>query len=156
MYKRQYIGTSKGSIVISILLGIVLFLAVIIGATYGVTRLVVRQPITFKKVLSDYVLINSVTVAVLLISIILFFAHSYRFASTVFILSILLLVVSGVYLIAKYSANHDTRLSSFYGIIIFSVVVFLFISIFGESFFNQIFGNLIDRLGDIFEGGMNY
>ncbi len=151
-----YIGTSKGSIVISILLGIVLFLAVIIGATYGVTRLVVRQPITFKKVLSDYVLINSVTVAVLLISIILFFAHSYRFASTVFILSILLLVVSGVYLIAKYSANHDTRLSSFYGIIIFSVVVFLFISIFGESFFNQIFGNLIDRLGDIFEGGMNY
>lgn len=66
-----YIGTSKGSIVISILLGL-FSLAVIIGATYGVTRLVVRQPITFKKVLSDYVLINSVTVAVLLISIILF------------------------------------------------------------------------------------
>ena len=31
------------------MLGVILFLAVIVGATYGISRLVVRQPITFKK-----------------------------------------------------------------------------------------------------------
>lgn len=132
-----YIGTSKGTIILSSLVGIVFFLAILVGATYLITRIVVRQPLSFKKVLSDYVLINSVSVAVMMISIIL-------------------LVVSGVYLIAKYSTTHDTRISSFYGVVIFIIITFIIVSIFGESFFNQIFGNLIDRLSDIFDGGMNY
>ncbi|MFF5514326.1 DUF2116 family Zn-ribbon domain-containing protein [Staphylococcus capitis] len=151
-----YIGTSKGTIILSSLIGIVFFLAILVGATYLITRIVVRQPISFKKVLSDYVLINSVSIAIMLISIVLYILHSYRFASFVFILSIILLIVSGVYLIAKYSATHETRISSFYGVIIFIFITFIFVSIFGESFFNQIFGNMIDRLGEIFDGGMNY
>ena len=53
-------------------------------------------------------------------------------------LSILLIVVSGVYMIAKYSANHHTRFL-FYGVIIYIIVFFLFVTIFGESLFNQIF-----------------
>ena len=151
-----YIGTSKGTIILSSLVGIVFFLAILVGATYLITRIVVRQPISFKKVLSDYVLINSVSVAVMMISIILYILHSYRFASIMLMLSIILLVVSGVYLIAKYSTTHDTRISSFYGVVIFIIITFIFVSIFGESFFNQIFGNLIDRLSDIFDGGMDY
>ena len=31
------------------MLGVILFLAVIVGATYGISRLVVRKPITFKS-----------------------------------------------------------------------------------------------------------
>ncbi|MEJ7356079.1 zinc ribbon domain-containing protein, partial [Staphylococcus haemolyticus] len=49
-------GTTRGSLVTSIIFGIILFLVVIVGAIFGLTRLVVRQPIAFKKVLSDYVL----------------------------------------------------------------------------------------------------
>lgn len=148
--------TPKSQIIFSVVLGIILFLAVIVGATYGITRLVVRQPITFKKVLSDFVLINSVSVAVLLIALILMFANSFSFGGALFILSILLIVVSGVYMIAKYSANHHTRFSSFYGVIIYIIVFFLFVIIFGESLFNQIFGNLISEFNNLFDGSSIY
>lgn len=148
--------TPKSQIIFSVVLGIILFLAVIVGATYGITRLVVRQPITFKKVLSDFVLINSVSVTVLLIALILMFANSFSFGGALFILSILLIVVSGVYMIAKYSANHHTRFSSFYGVIIYIIVFFLFVTIFGESLFNQIFGNLISEFNNLFDGSSIY
>ncbi|MCH4476640.1 zinc-ribbon domain-containing protein [Staphylococcus haemolyticus] len=148
--------TPKSQIIFSVVLGIILFLAVIVGATYGITHLVVRQPITFKKVLSDFVLINSVSVAVLLIALILMFANSFSFGGALFILSILLIVVSGVYMIAKYSANHHTRFSSFYGVIIYIIVFFLFVIIFGESLFNQIFGNLISEFNNLFDGSSIY
>ncbi|QUX19920.1 zinc-ribbon domain-containing protein [Staphylococcus haemolyticus] len=148
--------TPKSQIIFSVVLGIILFLAVIVGATYGITRLVVRQPITFKKVLSDFVLVNSVSVAVLLIALILMFANSFSFGGALFILSILLIVVSGVYMIAKYSANHHTRFSSFYGVIIYIIVFFLFVTIFGESLFNQIFGNLISEFNNLFDGSSIY
>ncbi|MCI2774106.1 orai family protein [Staphylococcus petrasii] len=147
------LGTSKGSFVSSLVLGIILFLAVIVGATYAITRLVVKQPISFRKVLSDYVLINSVTVALLVVVFILFMVNSYSFGTGVFMLSLFLFVISGVYMIAKYSAQYDTKFSSFYGIILFLIIIFLFTSIFGESLFNQLFRNLLERLGDIFDGG---
>ena len=118
----SYIGTSKSSVIISIIVGIILFLAIIIGATYAMTRLVVRQPITFKKVLSDFVLINSVSVAILVLSIILMLANAYRFGASVTLLSLLLFIISGIYMMAKYSKNNDTRISSFYGVIIYIII----------------------------------
>lgn len=144
----SYIGTSKSSVIISIIVGIILFLAIIIGATYAMTRLVVRQPITFKKVLSDFVLINSVSVAILVLSIILMLANAYRFGASVTLLSLLLFIISGIYMMAKYSTNNDTRISSFYGMIIYIIIIFLFISIFGESLFNQIFDNLLEHMSN--------
>ncbi|OMG43477.1 hypothetical protein BK140_42585, partial [Paenibacillus macerans] len=69
--------------VTSIIFGIILFLVVIVGAIFGLTRLVVRQPIAFKKVLSDYVLINSVSLAILIISVILILAESYSFGGSI-------------------------------------------------------------------------
>ena len=89
--------------------------------------------------------------AVLLIALILMFANSFSFGGALFMLSILL-IVSGVYMIAKYSANHHTRFSSFYGVIIYIIVFFLFVTIFGESLFNQIFGNLISEFNNLFDG----
>lgn len=149
-------ATPKSTIISSVIIGIIIFLAVIMGATYGITRLVVRQPISFKKVLSDFVLINSVSVAVLAIGLILMFANAYGFGGALFMLSFLLIVVSGVYMIAKYSTNHDTRISSFYGVIFYIIILFLFTIIFGESLFNQIFGNLLNEFNNvfnIFDGG---
>ncbi|MBM0810349.1 zinc-ribbon domain-containing protein [Staphylococcus epidermidis] len=146
-------GTTRGSLVTSIIFGIILFLVVIVGAIFGLTRLVVRQPIAFKKVLSDYVLINSVSLAILIISVILILAESYSFGGSIALLSLLLFIASGIYLIAKYSTGNQTRISSYYGVIIYIIIFFLFIRIFGEAFFHQIFGYFIEELGDLFEGG---
>lgn len=152
----------KGSIIMSMIIGMILFLAVIVGATFAITRLVVRQSISFRKVLSDYVLINSVSVALLLISFVLLTANSYVFSTSVFVLSILLFVISGIYMIAKYSVNSDVRFSSFYGVIIYIIIIFLFISIFGESFLHQIINQFTQNIGDFLDndffngGGYSY
>ena len=152
----------KGSIILSMITGMILFLAVGVGATFAITRLVVKQPLSFRKVLSDYVLINSVSVALLFISFLLFIANSYVFSGSIFILSTLLFLVSGIYMIAKYSANSDTRFSSFYGVIIYMIIIFLFISIFGESFLHQMINQFTQNIGNLFDsdffdgGGYSY
>lgn len=147
--------TSESKIVFSIIISLIILLAAIVGTIFGMTRLVVVQAIPFKKVLSDFILINSVTVAMLLVSIILLVMEAYTFGMVVLMLSFVILVASGVYLIAKYSGINFTRFSSFYGIVIYLIVIFILMRIFGEvtlssilqsfdetrdSFFNNLFG----------------
>lgn len=147
--------TSESKIVFSIIISLIILLAAIVGTIFGMTRLVVVQAISFKKVFSDFILINSVTVAMLLVSIILLVMEAYTFGMVVLMLSFVILVASGVYLIAKYSGINFTRFSSFYGIVIYLIVIFILMRIFGEvtlssilesfdetrdSFFNNLFG----------------
>lgn len=152
--------TSESKIVFSIIFSLIILLAAIVGATFAITRLVVVQAIPFKKVLSDFVFINSVTVATLLLSIILLIMEAYTFGTVVLILSFVILVTSGVYLIAKYSGINHTRFSSFYGIIIYLIVIFILMRIFGEVTFSSIlesFNETKDSLFDsLFGGGSTF
>lgn len=91
-------------------------------------------------------LINSVSLAILIISVILILAESYSFGGSIALLSLLLFIASGIYLIAKYSTGNQTRISSFYGVIIYIIILFLFIRILG-GIFHQIFGDFIEELG---------
>ncbi|MEV0573139.1 zinc ribbon domain-containing protein [Micrococcus luteus] len=147
----SYIGTSG-----DILIGITLSLVVLIGATFAMTRLVVKKPVIFQKVLSDYVLVNSVTVLILLVSIFLFKLGTYKFSISLFTLSLLLFIISGAYLIGKYSSNKEVRVSSFYGVIIYMVIVFIFISIFGQSLYEHILGPFIEGMFENFGEYSNY
>lgn len=152
--------TSEAKIVFSIIFSLIILLAAIVGATFGITRLVVVQAIPFKKVLSDFVFINSVTVATLLLSIILLIMEAYTFGTVILILSFVILVTSGVYLIAKYSGINHTRFSSFYGMIIYLIVIFILMRIFGEVTFSSIletFNETKDSLfNSLFGGGSTY
>lgn len=122
--------TSESKIVFSIIISLIILLAAIVGTIFGMTRLVVVQAIPFKKVFSDFILINSVTVAMLLVSIILLVMEAYTFGMVVLMLSFVILLASGVYLIAKYSGINFTRFSSFYGIVIYLIVIFILMRIF--------------------------
>lgn len=152
--------TSEAKIVFSIIFSLIILLVAIVGATFGITRLVVVQAIPFKKVLSDFVFINSVTVATLLLSIILLIMEAYTFGTVILILSFVILVTSGVYLIAKYSGINHTRFSSFYGMIIYLIVIFILMRIFGEVTFSSIletFNETKDSLfNSLFGGGSTY
>lgn len=152
--------TSEAKIVFSIIFSLIILLAAIVGATFGITRLVVVQAIPFKKVISDFVFINSVTVATLLLSIILLIMEAYTFGTVILILSFVILVASGVYLIAKYSGINHTRFSSFYGMIIYLIVIFILMRIFGEVTFSSIlesFNETKDSLfNSLFGGGSTY
>ena len=92
-------------------------------------------------------LINSVSLAILIISVILILAESYSFGGSIALLSLLLFIASGIYLIAKYSTGNQTRISSFYGVIIYIIILFLFIRILGRHFSIKYLVHFIEELG---------
>ena len=90
----------KEDILLRFVLSLAIILAIHIGITYAVVRLTVIPEIKFNKLLSDYVIINTFTVALLIFSGIIFALNSYKFAALIFIVSFdnnnLMTVVSGV------------------------------------------------------------
>ena len=63
---------SKSSIVFKFTVSLAIILAVHIGITYLVVRLTILPEVKFNKVFSDYILINTFTVALLILSAFLF------------------------------------------------------------------------------------
>ena len=77
---------SKSSIVFKFTVSLAIILAVHIGITYLVVRLTILPEVKFNKVFSDYILINTFTVALLILSAFLFALSSYKFASLIIII----------------------------------------------------------------------
>ena len=69
----------KEDILLRFVLSLAIILAIHIGITYAVVRLTVIPEIKFNKLLSDYVIINTFTVALLIFSGIIFALNSYKF-----------------------------------------------------------------------------
>lgn len=81
----------KEDILLRFILSLAIILAIHIGITYAVVRLTVIPEIKFNKLLSDYVIINTFTVALLIFSGIIFALNSYKFAALIFIVMYLFL-----------------------------------------------------------------
>ena len=81
----------KEDILLRFVLSLAIILAIHIGITYAVVRLTVIPEIKFNKLLSDYVIINTFTVALLIFSGIIFALNSYKFAALIFIVMYLFL-----------------------------------------------------------------
>ncbi|MDN8760562.1 zinc ribbon domain-containing protein, partial [Staphylococcus aureus] len=62
--------------VLTLLLALVFLLVV----TFGVIRLMIVERILFKKVLSDYIFINTLSVSVLFLGLVVFFLEFYIFS----------------------------------------------------------------------------
>lgn len=142
----------KSRIVSSLIFNIIVLLVIIVLTTLSITKLIVTQPISFKKVLSDFVLINSISVALFFIAIILFITTALKFGGITLILSILILIISGIYLITKYSSNQQTKFSSFYGVILYLIVMFIFAKILGEMAISNVMEMLNMFKYSLFEG----
>lgn len=141
---------SKANIIFKFIVGIAIILTVHIGVTYAVIRLTILPTLKFNKVLSDYVLIDTFSVALLFISTFLFILNTYKFASVVLIVAYSLFTLLPAYLVVKYSTMFQTRISSMYGIIIllfaFSFIVLIFGESIVESLVMQNFSRLLRRV----------
>lgn len=142
---------SKEDILLRFAFSLAIILAIHIGITYAVVRLTVITEIKFNKLLSDYVIINTFTVALLFISEMVFALNSYKFAALIFIVLYLFFTISPAYLLAKYSSLYETRISGVYGVLILIFTLAIIALIFGESViesvvmqnFSRLFGRVI-------------
>ena len=87
----------KEDILLRFILSLAIILAIHIGITYAVVRLTVIPEIKFNKLLSDYVIINTFTVALLIFSGIIFALNSYKFAALILLLCIYFYNITRVY-----------------------------------------------------------
>ena len=141
----------KEDILLRFAFSLAIILAIHIGITYAVVRLTVITEIKFNKLLSDYVIINTFTVALLFISEMVFALNSYKFAALIFIVLYLFFTISPAYLLAKYSSLYETRISGVYGVLILIFTLAIIALIFGESViesvvmqnFSRLFGRVI-------------
>lgn len=149
-----YIVSGVFTIVLRVILGIAIAIAILFFITYGVIRLTVLQPFQIKKVLSDFILTNTLSVLILLLGFISLFLKLYILSGVLGVFSIILLFTSCIYLIAKYSVNRKLRIPSFYGVIIFFVIIGFALHLFGSSLISQFddFGVLRRLFGRGFSG----
>lgn len=118
-------GQSKSTIAFKFAFGVLLLLAISIGATFGAIVLTVASKVDFHKFLSDYVLLNTVSIALIVVGFLLTWIDLRIAPSFLFILGITSIFISSVYLIARYAAHRPSRIASFYGVILYCVVVLI-------------------------------
>ncbi|MCI2774296.1 zinc ribbon domain-containing protein [Staphylococcus petrasii] len=130
-------GITRTSITTRIVVGVAILTGVVSIATFAVIRLTVVSAVQFKKVLSDFVLVNTLTVSILLLGLISIFLQLYKVGGLLIVLSFFVLISSGIYLISKYSAHQLLRVPSFYSSIILIIIVSLVFYFYGSSLINQ-------------------
>ncbi|EHJ07564.1 zinc ribbon domain-containing protein [Staphylococcus simiae] len=145
-------GFISGTLIMRIILIAFAFIAVNIGATYVISKLMVRGRLTFQQVLSDYVLINSITIAIFIIGLFAFVIGTYTFAIAIMLITILLFIISGMYLVAKYSGRDQVKFSSFYAIVIYLIIIFVFVRVLGESLVTTMIHSISDSAQDMMHG----
>ena len=88
---------------------------------------------------------------ILLLGFISLFLKLYILSGVLGVFSIILLFTSCIYLIAKYSVNRKLRIPSFYGVIIFFVIIGFALHLFGSSLISQFddFEYYVDYLEEV-------
>lgn len=136
----------KEDILLRFVLSLAIILAIHIGITYAVLRLTVIPEIKFNKLLSDYVIIITFTVALLIFSGIILALNSYKFATLIFIVMHLFFTISPAYILGKYSSLYETRISGVYGVIILIFALAIIALIFGENVIESVVMQDLSRL----------
>ncbi|TDL96634.1 zinc-ribbon domain-containing protein [Macrococcus carouselicus] len=149
------LGISKTGMIFKFIMSLLIFIAVFIAATFLLARFAINPALTFKKVLSDYVLINSFSFLIFLTGLLLIILYSYTFGLGIIFISAVLFAFSPLYLIGKYSSHVQPGIPSFYTIIIYILAISVAFIIFGESTITSITRAFAAASGSLLDGMFN-
>lgn len=127
-------GVSKGDIAFKLFLFILVYSAVSMLAAFGLTKAMISSKVSFTKVFSDYVLVNTYSAIVGIVGLLFFSFKSFSFGNVVALLGLLMLGYSGVYLIAKYSVLFGSKLPSFLAVVVYTIIMAVVFLLFKDTF----------------------
>ncbi len=122
---------SKSSIVFRILITSVVSLAVLFGITLGIIK-ILNVNLSVHKVLSDFIAFNLFSTVFFFLGMLFMAIKVPSFAAILIILSLLLFVISPIYLMTKYSNHNNMRMAVIYGILIYFVIIAIILRILVE------------------------
>lgn len=145
----EMIRQSKSSIAFKFAFGVLLLLAISIGITYGAIVMTVTSKVDFHKFLSDYVLLNTVSIALIVAGFIITWIDLRIAPLFLFILGITSIFISSVYLIARYAVHRPSRMASFYGVLVYIIVLIIAYYIVFDSMLKDALGAIDGMLGSL-------
>lgn len=109
----------------SLIKKIVILTFMIIGGTtgliYALMNLFSKAKISFQKVLSDYILLNTFSMISIVLAILFAVMETYKISGFFIFLFYLVFLVSPLYILTKYLTQHKTSIASYYIILAFIV-----------------------------------
>lgn len=157
-----YYGTSKGDIITKLLFSSFLLLAFLFLATFLLSKFLINNGLTFAKALSDFVLINVYSIIFIALGLLLYVVDSYKIASALTFIGVLLLIFSGIYLISKYSARIASKIPTYLIITIYAIITLIALIIFKDiamdlitAIITSIVQSQLGEFGELFDGLFN-
>lgn len=151
----EYIGVTKSSFIFKIILSALAFIALIAGATFAIAKLLINPVLNFTKVLSDFVLINVFSFIAIIVGLLLIVIDSLTFGGGLTAFGIFLLALSPIYLIGKYSGHTQPKVASFYGVILYLILLAIVLRVFGESSISMLQGIFTNSVNNAMNGLFN-
>ena len=128
----SYFGISKASIVAKLFFFAIIGLIVLFAITVGINK-ILNIKTTIHKTLSDFIAFNTYATLLFFIGAIFLLIQVPSFAIFLIIVSLLLFIISPIYLFTKYSSSSNLRIPVVYGILIYFIIISIIIRIIVES-----------------------
>lgn len=135
------IGTfeiSKSSLVTKFCFSIFCYVALSYGVTFMSARITASANINAKKVLSDYVFLNTFSFVTYIIELLFLIMNIYSIGAFFTMFGFAVLFSSSVYLITVYTKQSQVRIPVFFGILIYIASQIIILAIFGEVLRNMV------------------
>lgn len=128
----SYLGISKGSTVAKLFFFAIIGLIVLFAITVGINK-ILNIKTTIHKTLSDFISFNTYATLLFFIGAIFLLIQVPSFAIFLIIVSLLLFIISPIYLFTKYSSSNNLRIPVVYGILIYFIIIAIIMRIIVES-----------------------
>lgn len=148
-------GVSKASAVSNLFFSLILFIALGYGILALTARLTIKDSISFVKLLSDFVFMNTFSFILFILGILLLRLEIISIGSFLTLLGIISFYSAAIYIITKYSSFHAIRIPVFFGILLYIALQLIVLMIYGEMVRNTLmesFKNIMDDFSP-FGGG---
>ncbi len=152
----SYFGVSKGSIVSNFFFSLVLFIALGYGILALTARLTIKDPISFVKLLSDFVFVNTFSFILFILGVLLLRMEIISIGSFLTLLGIISFYSAAIYIITKYSSFHAIRIPVFFGILLYIALQLIVLMIYGEMVRNSLMDSFKDLMDDFSPFGGGY
>ncbi|GEP83637.1 Acyl-CoA cholesterol acyltransferase [Staphylococcus piscifermentans] len=140
-------GISKANAVSNLFFSLVLFIALGYGILALTARLTIKDAISFVKLLSDFVFVNTFSFILFILGILLLRLEIISIGSFLTLLGIISFYSAAIYIITKYSSFHAIRIPVFFGILIYIALQLIVLMVYGEMVRNSLmetFKNIMD------------
>ncbi|UBH13103.1 hypothetical protein [Macrococcus armenti] len=132
------LGASKSDVAMTFVISGFVIVALVFTFKFLLSKFLINPSLTFAKSFSDFVVVNTYSVCVIVFAMLLIVIGSYGFGMIILTLGTILILFSPVYFFGKYSSLYKSSVPSFLIVVIYAVLLLISFGIFAEKIGNSV------------------